>query len=190
MGGRGSSSGFSNNRSDKYSGDGPGKDSPYYAMTETNPNFSTGTKAYTQNCQRCVYAYELNRRGVDCEATAKLEHNDEFAPNWRNVMKGQTWSSVGSTSRDKVVRNIEQQMQSYGEGARAVIYVAWNNKEKTAHVFNAEYINGSVHYIDAQVGDVVNIKNTINAARPTKTYISRVDNLEPNDIIEKAIIRR
>lgn len=33
------------------------------AIKATNPGFAGGSPSYTKNCQRCIVAYELRRRG-------------------------------------------------------------------------------------------------------------------------------
>ena len=41
-----------------------------------NPNFVTGQWGYTQNCQRCVQAYEFRRRGYNVVATERQIKNN------------------------------------------------------------------------------------------------------------------
>lgn len=43
-----------------------------------NPNFSTGQWGYTQNCQRCVQAYEFRRRGYDVVAAERPIKNNKI----------------------------------------------------------------------------------------------------------------
>lgn len=158
-------------------------------MAATNPNYSKG-REYQVNCQRCVIAYEMNRRGIPCEAKPKvLDGIDDVSRHWGELMEGQTWSLVGSQSRDETIRNIEAEMRSYGDGSRAVIYVTWKDG-KSAHVFNVENANGRLTYVDAQVSIMVDIKDYISRSAPTMTRISRVDNLRPNPKYIDGTIKR
>ena len=160
------------------------------AMLNTNPKFQSG-KEYQWNCQRCVYAYEMNRRGEKCIArpTNMFNGNDDYArKEWSHTMQNQKWYRVGSKSGSKTISNIEDKMRSYGNGARGIIYVVWEKGD--AHVFNVENIGGKIHYIDSQSGQKRDILKTISAAKPTKTLISRIDNLAPDMLLlDKAIER-
>lgn len=176
--------------SNPYSGNGAGKYSIHDALTKTNPNYSTGKTEWTENCQRCVYAYELNRRGMEVEAKPKPANNDPLGNiGWTQVMENQTWQQVGSRSRDKTVRNIEAAMQGFGDGSRAVVYVQWKNN-RSAHVFIAEIHNGITVYLDPQKGTTRDIYDTIGASKPTKTMVSRIDNLNPGPFIDETYTRR
>lgn len=182
MGGRGASSSSSSRSSGAIM-------TPEQAMIATNPNYASGEK-WQKNCQRCVIAYEMNRRGVACEAKPRiLRGRDEVASNWRNLMEGQTWDDVGSRSRKATVENLERAMGAYGDGARAVVYVAWKGG-RSAHVFNAERQGGRTIYIDAQTGKMVDIDHYISNAMPTRTMISRVDNRRPNPRYIDGVIER
>ena len=170
--------------------------SPEQALTATNPNYSSGYE-YRVNCQRVVYAYEMNRRGELCEAKPKPLtsngrpdwNNDETGKHWDEMMEGQTWDRVGSRSRPRTIDNLDNQMASSGEGSRAVVYVKWSGSS-SAHVFNAERIGGETRYFDAQTGKVVDISHYIGNAMPTKTMVSRIDNLRPSRYIDGCITRR
>ena len=160
------------------------------AMHNTNPDYNKGLE-YQLNCQRCVYAYEMNRRGERCVAKPRiLKGTDDYMSEWPKTMVGQTWKRIGSKSKNKVVTNIESEMKSYGDGSRAIVMVAWK-KGRAGHVFNVENVKGKIRYVDAQVGYEPDIAKTLAKAKPTKTFISRVDNLTPNQVLlDKAIKRR
>ena len=111
------------------------------AMVATNPNYGKG-REWQVNCQRCVYAYEMNRRGVSCYAKPRILNGpDNVAASWYKVFDGQTWQKVGSRSAKKTISNIEDSMAGFGDGSRAVVYVKWKNS-KSAHVFNVERVAG------------------------------------------------
>ena len=117
-----------------------------------NPNFSTGQWGYTQNCQRCVQAYEFRRRGYDVVAAERPIKNNKiiwgcecFADANGNPVKfifGQTESMV------------KKVLNSAPDGSRYTIYVKWKARRNSAHVFVAEKENGVVRYIDPQNGSM------------------------------------
>ena len=165
---------------------------PLAAIGGTNPNYKapgTGTQ-YTHNCQRVVYAFEERMRGYNVEAQPYQARNDPMGGgNWKRVYKGQTWESNLGRTKDKVVDGIHSRMTAWGDGARAIIYVKWAGV-RSAHVFNVVQENGKTHAYDAQSGKRVSLTRYINLSQPTKTMISRVDNLtERNPIMEKILKR-
>lgn len=168
---------------------------PEQALAATNPHYAEG-REWQVNCQRCVYAYEMNRRGELCEAKPRImdgnrpARDDEIAQNWRNVMQGQTWDRVGSRGKQRTISNLDGKMAEYGEGSRAVVYVTWRGG-RSAHVFSAERIGGETRYFDSQTGKVVDISDYIGSAMPTRTMLSRIDNLVPDPrYIDGCITRR
>ena len=181
MGGRGSS----------FSGSGPlgqrGKPKTISeALKNTTPNYLKGRK-WQQNCQRCVYAYEMNRRGYDVEAMPYiLNGRDGVAQNWRNIMKKQTWEKMPS---HETAEKLRETMRNFGDGAKAVVYVVWK-RDKTAHAFIAEQVGSKTKFVDPQTGQHVNIASYLKRAIKGNTEISRIDNLEPSKYINGAVKRR
>jgi hypothetical protein len=156
------------------------------ALKDTNPNYTQGHEWQT-NCQRCVYAYEMGRRGYDVEAEPRImKGKDDVASNWRNIMENQTWEKMPSRNTAK---KISDTMNGYGDGARAVVYVVWKGA-RSAHVFMAEQQGGKTVYMDPQTGRHVNIDNYLNSAIKGRTEISRIDNLKPSDYIKGCAKRR
>ena len=173
----------SKNTSDKIEAD------IHEAMVNTNPHFGEGEEWRT-NCQRCVYAYELNRRGVKCEAKPSILNGiDPCSLSWENVMVNQTWDKVGSRSRRITIQNIENKMKEFGNGSRGIIYLKWKDGE--SHVFNVENVGGKIKYIEAQSAKEIKVKNYMKIAKPSSVKLSRIDNLEPNwYLIDQAIERK
>lgn len=165
---------------------GGGKDYMVTAVKNTNPN------NYRMNCQRCVCAYELQRRGYDVEALPWQGGNSDVMfenGRWMKMFDGQTWDYRLGTRNTQVKRNIEEKMANWGEGARAIVYVAW--KTGKAHVFNVEQRDGKLVAVDAQTGrHSFPIESYLDNAKPSKTMISRVDNLKPNDNFLYAVKKR
>lgn len=158
------------------------------AMVNTNPHFGEG-RQWEENCQRCVYAYEMNRRGEKCEAKPRiLNDKDILDSQWDIVMQNQKWDKVGASQEKTVVRKIEKKMKKYGKGSRAIIYLQW--KQGLSHVFNVENVNGKIKYIEAQKGIEIHINDYVSASKTSSVMISRVDNLSPKGYILDNIIER
>ena len=115
--------------------------------------------AYRKNCQRCIIAYELRRRGYDVSALARLEEDDELPKKWRQLFfDDHPYDKVGSSAlwkpKQKAIANLEKKLLSYGEGSRSVVRVVWDAEEKVGHVFIAEVQNGKIVYIDPQTAEI------------------------------------
>lgn len=161
------------------------------ALANTNPNYGKG-REYGVNCQRCVQAYELQRRGYDVEAlAATMTNNDPMFQNnnWMRGFMGQTWTGRGELgSRTSTVeKSIRDKMNTWGDGSRAIVYVAW--KAGSAHVFNVENHKGSITISEAQTGKRHSLSEYISIAKPSYTMISRVDNLAVNEAVMKHAVK-
>ena len=160
------------------------------ALANTNPNHKKG-REYRENCQRCIYAYELRRRGYDVEALpATLTKNDPMFENsrWEHGFIGQRWERNLGKRNAEVEQNVISKMQQWGDGSRAVGYVAW--KGGGAHVFNIENHGGKVTIFDAQDGKRYKLSDYLSISRPSLTEISRVDNLQPNNNVLKYAVKQ
>lgn len=169
------------------------------AYAGANPFFSANYTDFSQNCQRCVVAYELRRRGYD--VTAQPTFENDTLPNIRYTGKNSelrqgAWTSafrharpvsVGASNEAKVYDNIRAQMKSYGEGSRAVISVAW--KQGGGHVFNVENKNGRIVYVDGQTGERYSGKDVLRYAKPSNVTLTRVDNLRVSGKIDQFVWR-
>ena len=151
------------------------------AVKNTNPHYKED-KMWRINCQRVAYAYEMQRRGYQVEAKPNDNPWDGFGNSYyggfRHVFKDQTWTERGELGRTRktVEKNIRARMAEWGEGARAVITVAWNNG-RSGHIFNVEQRNGRLVAIDAQPGRRIDLTDYISYAKPSSVQISRIDNL-------------
>lgn len=73
-------------------------------LKAVNPNFVPGRNGeWENNCQRCVYAYEARRRGIDVEALPRIQGIDNIAKQWKNICKGDDGNILG------VRTNLQQQ---------------------------------------------------------------------------------
>lgn len=63
------------------------------ALAGSNPHYREG-REWQQNCQRCIYAYEMQRRGYDVEALPRIFDGTDRLPHmydkngWLAVMDG------------------------------------------------------------------------------------------------------
>lgn len=173
------------------------RDSIEYAVANANPNYNKG-KEYQVNCQRCVVAYPLLRRGEDVEALPE-RRGDTTTDHWQEFFENQQWESARLTNPTKPLDDrqkqtqmaIEDKVKNWGHGSIGIVYVQWA-KNQEAHVFNVENVNGKVRFIDAQDGttDASGYFKHIKA-NPDTTYISRVDNLKANPkYIDKVVKRK
>ena len=165
-------------------------------VVSTNPNYSTGKDEYTKNCQRCVAAYEARRRGFDVTASEALIGQQDRL---RYTYDNQGWTNVfenGLSSLEKldgqtdaqVRQSIQNRMAEYGDGARAVVSIAWKDPHNGGHVFIVEQIKGQTRFIDPQAG----YKNCYwyfdnDKINPNQTLMLRVDDKEFTSLIDMCI---
>lgn len=176
-----------------------GKEMGYVKAAEgANPYYSDRYDAYSENCQRCVVAYELRRRGYDVIAqptyqgdkwkTSK-EINGIPQDRWRGAFRHAKTELVGDQKMSKTLDNIENKMKEYGSGSRAVISIEYKGRGGRGHVFNVENVNGRIVYIDAQDKTWGNshrytradMMNMMDIVKTRKTTITRTDNLRISD---------
>lgn len=121
------------------------------AVSGANPNYSKGWE-YQNNCQRCVQAYELRRRGYNVTAQKKIKSGDTV------VWGAECFTASGTDSEAKAAfsfsqteAQIKKTLAGAPDGSRYVIYVRWKGS-KYAHVFIAEKEGATVRYVDPQTG--------------------------------------
>lgn len=167
------------------------------AFGDANPNYDpTGRYSdYRENCQRCVVAYEMRRRGYD--VTALPTYAGDTAPRVRRTDKNGDWdgwlkafrkakpTNVGASRAKGVEDNIEKNMAKWGAGSRAVVSLYW--KGGGGHVFNVENVNGSTVAVDAQTGKKVSLANYLGQARPGSVTLIRTDNLRPDNTMREFV---
>lgn len=95
------------------------------ALAGANPHYREG-REWQQNCQRCIYAYEMQRRGYDVEALPRIFDGTDRLPymydknGWLAVMDGA--KAVDFPSRN-TIQKMADQMANWGDGARAIVRV-------------------------------------------------------------------
>ena len=181
--------------------------SPETLAETVNPHFLEA--GYTDNCQRCVVAYELGRRGYDVEAMAfdgsylttqsvfdistQFRSGENFGTyitgekyNPRFAQSEYPFNQSPKTTANSVVRA----MEDWGEGSRATMEITWR-EGGGSHVVNVENIGGVVKIIDAQSGMVFdNIEGYLSRTKCAETELRRTDILTIRDNIPPEILER
>ncbi len=161
-------------------------------LLATNPNYSHTDmdSPWNDNCQRCVSAYEARRRGYDVDAQPTPKGMD-FLPymnhpqGWPTVYQGGQLIDCSANSGTAAAMNIEEQMKSWGENARAIVRVRWKPEcGSGGHVFIAECENGKLRYVDPQVG-IEDASSHFNFVQGSGVFCMRIDNLPFTDKIHQ-----
>lgn len=156
------------------------------AYFDANPYYSDDYNEFSMNCQRCVFAYELRRRGYDVEALPTYE-NDEMpmGGNWQRAMSGMTEQNVGKTTEGATLKAIESQMKDWGDGSRAILRLRWAGFPPSGHVINVEYSNGKLNVWDAQSNaretGTAYLKKYLHFTTLSGTTLFRTDNANITD---------
>ena len=138
---------------------------------QANPNHNKDA-SYTINCQRCVQAYELRRRGYDVVAKPKGKKGDNIAWGSECFISSGT-NAYSAYTMNQTEKMVKDELNSAPDGARYSIYIKWKNNS-SAHVFIAEKENGVVRYVDPQVADD-NVEHYFNLGSSNKYGFFRMD---------------
>ena len=139
---------------------------------KVNPNYKTEKEGYKINCQRCVVAYEMRRRGFNVEACPKLGNGDSLSrPSNRGMAYldpttllkpagdyiGVEISRTGSVIGKVLSELIDEAGTKMSETGRYQISFSW--KEGSGHRVMAErFSDGAFIIYDAQTGDSYRLK--------------------------------
>lgn len=152
---------------------------------KANPNY--GKMGYDVNCQRCVQAYELRRRGY--KVIAQPCFFDEEGLGWGSaIFKGCTGTSEDYTlflTADEVKKELE----NAPSGSRYNIYVSWKDEEG-AHVFIAEKRGKKIFYLDPQTNES-DVEYYFSIGEDEHFGFFRMDNkeLKDDDSILNAVVK-
>ncbi len=150
-------------------------------LMKTNPNISTGLPAWTENCQRCVPAYEMRRRGYDVEALP-AKTVDHLARQPFDV-----WENVNVIScQDNGYGQIRDLMRQWGDGARCQIVVCWDGIQ-SGHTFVAEQVDEETRFYDPQIGDE-EVSWYFSQVKEGRTKVARIDNVKPSKYITECCV--
>ena len=143
------------------------------ALKATNPN------GYKNNCQRCVPAYEMRRRGYAVVALSSPENpfDDNIGLyDYQKVFVGTNWITCKGTGK----KEITEFLQKCGDGARVEIAIV---TDKGSHIFAAEQIGEKTIFIDPQK-NLVSVENYFDMNLLDKTKFCRIDNLDFSTLIK------
>lgn len=152
-----------------------------------NPNYLSGEDQYIENCQRCVVAYEMRRRGFDVVAKpAIVNGKDEmlYGGGWKRVFDGADFITCPNDSGKQAISSM---LEKLGDGACVQIIVQWD--VMNGHAFIGENIKGKVHFIDPQTGDS-DVETYFDHVLLGKTKVCRIDNLSTTKLVEKCCEER
>ena len=155
-----------------------------------NPNYSwtDSTSPWNDNCQRCVSAYEARRRGYDVVAKPTPPGADTLPymrhpQGWPTVYQNGELIDCSANSGTSARMNIEEEMRTWGDGARAIVRVRWKPQcGSGGHVFIAECQNGKIRYVDPQVG-MDDASTHFEMAKGSGVFCMRIDHLAFSDKI-------
>lgn len=163
------------------------KHEPYsikLAIKKANPNYSPSSDSYSMNCQRCVLAYELLRRGYNVQAKTYKGNKDRYLYLWSLAFGKAEKCPVAN------MREISEWTRRHSDNGcgRYIVHIAWD--EGGAHVFNLELRNNRLISADAQVHKMSVLKKYV-TRRDTDGYmlIYRTDNVKFNRKIYGVIKR-
>lgn len=123
------------------------------ALRGTNPGYSSGEASYRYNCQRCVVAYELRRRGLDVVAKPLPYGPSRIV--WGTELFVSQDGKKPIFKRNQPATMVQHKMSQAPDGARFFVFLQWKNGAGTggAHVFVAEKAGKTVFYVDPQTGE-------------------------------------
>lgn len=152
-------------------------------LKNTNPNYEPDEQnsPWSINCQRCVPAYEMRRRGYDVTATPKPQPVNTSDLCYRPFAVWENPVIMNTTGNGR--QDIEQQMAQWGDGARAQVTVIWNDGDG-GHTFIAEQENGRTRFIDPQTGSE-NTNWYFSRVQEGSTRFCRIDNLSTTSRINE-----
>lgn len=148
-------------------------------LKDLNPYYATRVLAYTENCQRCVVAYEVRRRGYFTLAKPYLGGRADLLPymdaqqGGPAVFQGQTAANCGALTQKQAQENVEHQMHLFGNHSRAIVKVNWLHRIK-GHLFMAENIDDAIYFVDPQTGDD-DVSRYFQHIDPNRVVIMRTD---------------
>lgn len=175
-----------------------------------NPNFGK-SEEYNINCQSCVVAYELRRRGFDVEAMPRFRNDPNDIPQKLALKIEMAWKDVdsdempqrlkaGGAYYDKeqkkyLFKTDEQVLEDFNEitkeKGRYHMFFSWKGKYREGHIICVERLNnGQIRLYDPQSGKTFDwdyIEKKVNLKDGLQLY--RVDNLLINEEIIGGVVR-
>lgn len=170
--------------------------------SNANPRYKEG-KNYQINCQRCVPAYELRRRGFNVEALSAADGSIWENGNSMVVFYGSRGMRIPKTFINPESKEYElstligkrTMKQAYKKLEETVknderYFLAMEWAQGGAHIVNMEKIDGVLSIVDSQSGEILPIDKYFSyyKAKPSSLNYCRIDNLDLNlDLIKKLV---
>ena len=150
-----------------------------YCLNGTNPRYQDAPE-WMNNCQRCVPAYELRRRGSEITVRPSTYGSYHLAYRPFDVWDGaEILTCIGNGNQ-----TIQNSMAAWGDGSRAQIAVYWDSPLGGGHTFMAEQQNGTTVFFDPQTGNS-DCSSYFDRVIDGRTQFCRIDNLEFSPYIEE-----
>ena len=137
---------------------------------------------YEYNCQRCVVAYEMRRRGFDVTAQntpSNLLSDTIGLYDFKNVFKNSKWIECNGNGYEEICHYLD----NADIGTR--IHISYKSK-KSFHLFIAEKTENGIIFADPQTGDS-EVSNYFNRGISGNTEFARVDNLDVSELVKQCI---
>lgn len=170
--------------------------------SRSNPNYAE-SREYRINCQTCVVAYEMRRRGYDVEAKPKCTEEQDALARLTNLAwiepGGNSWdhpslTPIQATNTNGVYRQLESMVKP---GERYTFQLKWKNKNKGHIIHLRRNDDGRLEFFDPQTSRTDTGKDAIldylkevqiysrkgYGPKPGPTYfcqVLRVDDKEPD----------
>ncbi len=162
---------------------------------KANPQYLLGNDDYTTNCQTCVVANEMRRRGFNVEAVGRTAGGawaDLLARDTAVIWKDEqgykpTREYLASRSEKEAAMELERMMSKEG---RYHVNVFWKNGG--GHIITCERTeDGGLRYYDPQDGKVVgDIEEYLRDVKLSESSVYRVDNLTIAPYALKSLLKK
>ena len=149
------------------------------AAAIVNPRFKEGPEFKT-NCQRCVQAYELARRGYDVEANARPQSGYNPIKYGAELFLARDGSGRPARFQYNMTEAEVRAVIAGTPGeARFIVTVRWRSNPSLGHGFIAEKTPGGIRFIDPQSGSL-DASRYFAMGQPFRFGLLRVDDLPLN----------
>ena len=164
-----------------------GKHTRQQDLKNANPFYIPRVGPYSDNCQRCIAAYEARRRGYDVRAKPYFEEDaisigDGWTRPFKNAMTIDCSSNSGMESKTKIL----EAMKDMPDGARCGVKIMLT--EHKGHVFIAEKVKVGeevkIVFVDPQ-SNKKDASYYFSGATGKDISIMRLDNRKFNAMVEK-----
>ena len=169
------------------------------AIDNTNPHYAQSFKSkdglYHKNCQRCVWAAELRRRGYDVEAKPRILNGPDQAVKFDPSVPGSfvngakggldfSGHSAGSIWWKPKASEITSMIKNdFPDGSRGMLVMTGPGR---GHVCNWEIKNGKLTIYDGQTHAKHSATELIKRGF-SKFEAARMDNVELTDLVKNFV---